>query len=113
MVCTKCFGTENAVEGSLLRAAAWEAFESEGCGKVLAPLEAVLAASGAWLVGGKCSAADVCRFSNMHLLVRSGADADRHFAKFPAVKKLYDAVMNMGGMKAHCDLNLNAYYVKK
>ena len=51
--------------------------------------------------------------ANLHLLVRSGAEAEASFKAFPAIKAVYDAVMNMGGLKAHCDLMLPAHYVKK
>ena len=95
------------------RAAAWTAFETEGAAKIAAPLAARLAANGGFLVGSKLTAADVCLFANLHLMVRSGADTAPVFAALPTLQTLYDNVMATGGLKAHCDLNLTAYYTKK
>lgn len=106
---TKCFG----VADDAARASAWAAYENEGVAKVVAPLAARIKENGGTLLAGKMSAADVCLFSNLHLLVRSGANTEPLFAAFPEVKAHYDTVMAMGGLKAHCDLNLSAYYVKK
>jgi glutathione S-transferase len=106
--------TTASIKDDTARAAAWTVYETEGIAKILTPLVAAVKKNGgAFLLGDKCSAADVTLFSTMHLYISAGADSAPAFKAFPEVKSIYDAVMGMGNVKAHCDKNLTPHYTKK